>query len=128
VRDDRDDQHTRLHVRVHRPEYIIAVLALRTEAAEPTTLCEEVARHHRVVEETAAGVRESEEAIARIRTELEASLEEHGELGRERHSGAARLNSLREIQAAALGGDDEDFRAWLDGHDLDGAPQLVSLV
>ena len=128
VIDQQEDQHAALRVRLERLERESAELAIRIEDAEPTTLREEVARHHRVVEETAAGVRESEEAIARIRTELEASLEEHGELGRERHSGAARLNSLREIQAAALGGDDEDFRAWLDGHGLDGAPQLVSLV
>ena len=103
-------------------------LLARLREAEPASLREEVHRHQAVVEQTAEGLKQTEVAIVDLRATLETALEEHASLSRERHSDAARLHSLREIQAAALGEDDEDFREWVRSHALEDAPQLVSTI
>ena len=44
------------------------------------------------------------------------------------HESRTRLASLRQIQAAALGGDDAALREWLAARGLDAAPQLAARV
>ncbi len=117
-----------MNARLARMDGEREALLARIDESEPTALRAEVERHQVVVEDTARGLADTETAIGGIRRELEQALEEQSTLNRERHSDAARSHSLREIQAAALGGDDEDFRRWVHEHALDEAPQLLSTL
>ena len=96
------------------------------EAANPLELQEQVAEHTQVVEETSGALKLVETTIAKTRSRLDETLDENAQLNQARHSSAARLHSLKEIQATALGEDDEEFQAWILRHNLGQAPRLVS--
>ncbi len=122
------NQYAALEQRQTRLESECEALLLQISQAEPASLRTEVSQHQKVVEQTAATLAVTEEQIVDTRQTLELLLEENSQLGRERHSDAARLHSLKEIQAAALGEDDEEFQSWISSHGLDKAEQLVSTI
>ena len=103
-----------------------AELRLQLENANPTALQKEVAEHKQVVEETSGALKLVETTIAKTRSTLDETLDENATLNQQRHSSAARLHSLKEIQATALGEDNEEFQAWLIQHNLGQAARLVT--
>ncbi len=128
VIEEQRNQRDGLGRRLERMDAELVELREQIDASDPQGLREQVASHSKVVEETAASLKQSEETIGSIRVQLEQALDENSQLSRERHSDAARLTSLKEIQSEALGQDDEEFHQWLAGHGLGEADQLVSSV
>ena len=96
--------------------------------ADPGSLREDVEKHTTVVEETATGLKQAEAGILDLRGSLETALDEKNRISQARHGDASRLHSLKEIQASALGEDDEEYQAWVRSHGLNESPQLVSGV
>ncbi|GJL80930.1 MAG: chromosome partition protein Smc [marine bacterium B5-7] len=128
VIDEQTRQQIQLNQRLDRLESECTELKDQIEAAEPSALREQVARHRDEVAATALGLEKIETAIAELREQLEGAVKIHSDLARERHSDAARLDSLKEIQAAALGEGDDEYRAWVDAHGLNNAMQLISTL
>ncbi|MFT5114868.1 MAG: chromosome segregation protein [Parasphingorhabdus sp.] len=109
---------------------IVEIQDIETQVAtsRPDQLRSEVAAHSQVVEQTAENLRSTEESIRNIRVQLEDLRSQHDGIKSTQHGLAARHQSLKEIQASALGEDDEEFQAWIRQHNLQGEQQLATQI
>lgn len=80
-----------------------------------------VAEGEAQLEETAGEIREIRHRIDELRRELDAQREENHRVG-------SRLQSLSDLQAAALGESDEALHQWLDAKGLGSAPRLAGAI
>ena len=88
---------------------------LHASDSEIQALRDRVRRHDDVVDSRELKLQYNEQQLQAIRDDLSARREELGERRVRQQEAASRLDSLREIQAAALGGDDEELNRWLSG-------------
>ena len=88
----------------------------------------QVQRHDQVCGSGERVIDELDERLRHLR-ELSVDSEQELEAVRDRHQElSARLGSLNELQAAALGGNDERATSWLRSHQLDTVPRLASCL
>ncbi|MDH3379725.1 MAG: chromosome segregation protein SMC, partial [Gammaproteobacteria bacterium] len=98
------------------------------KAVDVRGLREQVQRHDRVCSNGERAIDELDERLRHLR-ELSVDREREVEAVRDRHQElSARLGSLNELQAAALGDKDERVTSWLRSRRLDTVPRLASRV
>ena len=100
-----------------------AIAAINVEAMRA-----EVGRHDAVCDQSELEFRQTEEAIQSLAQEAQHKRDEGAQLRGQRHEAQSRLASLREIQAAALGGDDDALQNWFTESGLASQPKLAARV
>ncbi len=88
----------------------------------------EVNNQERQYEEAEKKLHESESEIKNLSTELEEKRGTAANLKSQSQEVMARLNSLKEIQNAALGGDNGALESWLDNHGHGNAQKLAESI
>ena len=91
-------------------------------------LCKQVGDHDAVVEQREQRFAETEQRIRQLRENLVAKRDEFAELRAIQQEASSRLRSLKEIQAAALGGDDGALNQWLDQRNIDSNARLAKKI
>ena len=112
---------TQLNEELHSLEQeadTIDVAALRQNVNQQELICSEGESAIDELDERILEVREAEQEKG---VELEELRDQHQEL-------SARLGSLKKLQAAALGSDDERASAWLQSRQLDQAPRVTTKI
>ncbi|MDD9857977.1 MAG: chromosome segregation protein SMC, partial [Gammaproteobacteria bacterium] len=111
-----------------RLERELAASRERVAAMDIEALRAEVARHDEACERAEQEFHQTEQTIQSLSRTLQQKRDEGAKLRGQRHQAQSRLASLRQIQAAALGGDDRALQTWLADSGLESAPQLAARV
>ena len=93
-----------------------------------TELRAEVKRHDDVCAGSEQEFQQTEATIQSVEHEARQKREDNAQLRARQHEARSRLTSLREIQAAALGGDDEALQQWLSKSGLGTQPKLATRI
>ena len=88
----------------------------------------EVKRHDDACERSERELQNTETSIHSFEQEARQKREENAQLRARQHEAQSRLTSLRQIQAAALEGDDEALQNWLQESGLGRRPKLASRI
>lgn len=95
-------------------------------AMDIEALRQEVANHDRYYEEVEKQVQDCESKIKNISGELEEKRENVGTARTQLQEVVSRLDSLREIQNAALGGDNDSLELWLNNSGFNNSSRLAA--
>ncbi|MEM7196089.1 MAG: chromosome segregation protein SMC [Pseudomonadota bacterium] len=87
-----------------------------------------VREHDERCEREEASFHGTEQRIDEIRTQLNQQREAVAEARASLHEARSRLQSLEEIQEAALGGENDALHQWLEKHELARSPRLASRI
>jgi chromosome segregation protein len=88
----------------------------------------EVQNHDQQYENAEKGFQASEQEIKALSTKLEETRDYTANLRNQLQEVVARMQSLKEIQNAALGGDNEALEAWLEKHGQGNAQKLAQSI
>ena len=88
----------------------------------------EVKRHDDACAHSEREFQQTEASIQFLDQAARQKREESAQIRARRHEAQSRLGSLRQIQAAALGGDDEALQDWLKASGLDNLPKLAARI
>ena len=98
------------------------------EGMDVAAVCAEVKRHDEVCAASEREFQQTEAAIQSVEQDARQKREDNAQLRARQHEAQSRLTSLREIQAAALGGDDEALQNWLTKNGLGAQPKLATRI
>ncbi|MGI9311319.1 MAG: chromosome segregation protein SMC [bacterium] len=114
--------------RAARFEAELAAAREMIAALDIASLRAEVQRHDDACEHAARALQQSEEAIHAAQQAAQAQRDESASLQARQHEASSRLDSLRQIQSAALAGDDQALQDWLAANGFDDAPKLAACI
>lgn len=100
----------------------------RVAATDIEALRAAVAAHDEKLGDAERGLQRIDDAIQEAGRDAQAKRDAAAKLRAQRHEAQSRLASLKQIQAAALGGDDAALRDWLGARGLSDARPLASRV
>lgn len=98
------------------------------EAMDIEAVRAEVKRHDDACAQNEREFQQTEASIQSLEQEARQKREESAQFLVRRHEAQSRLGSLRQIQAAALGGDDEALQNWLKASGLSDRPKLAARI
>ena len=98
------------------------------EAMDLEAVRAEVKRHDDACAQSEQEFQQTEASIQSLEQAARQKREASAQLRARRHETQSRLDSLRQIQAAALGGDDEALQKWLKASGLGDRPKLAARI
>ncbi|MFC1681416.1 chromosome segregation protein SMC [Pseudomonadota bacterium] len=114
-----------LKQREDRLEEAIASVESQVDEEGLARLRKEAEEHDELCEQTARRVDALDRSIVDARSGLDDLTNRSNDVRQRFHEASARLASLRELQAAAMGEHDETLSKWLEANRLEDAPRLT---
>ena len=103
-------------------------LRRHVSSSDIQNLRDRVRGHDEVLEGKELSFQQLENQLQAIRDDLSARRDKLGDLRVRQQEAISRLESLKEIQAAALGGEDDELKSWLAERFLSDAPRLARRI
>lgn len=87
-----------------------------------------VTQHDQICEQREQEFQQAEDALQTLQQTIQHKRDDNAELRAQQHRAQSRLASLRQIQTAALGGDDTALQNWLKDNKLAEQPKLAERI
>ncbi|RBP50983.1 chromosome segregation protein SMC [Arenicella xantha] len=124
-----EEQQRQIHHFTQRSEQVASTLTdidSKLNIEEITQLKESVVQVDEECNLLESQLQERDEQIVKLRTDLEDSRERHNLVRHKLQDDSAQLNSLKALQAAALGEDNKEVNKWLQMKGIKDNPRLAS--
>jgi chromosome segregation protein len=104
----------------------LSALTMQLQESDVAGLREEVHKHDLEYDQAESEFQQMENRLKGIHSDIEGKRDRAAGYRNQLHETTSRMDSLREIQQAALGGDNQSLENWLDSFGLDGSCRLAS--
>ena len=104
----------------------VTALTAQLQKTDIGALRDEVQKYDQEYEHAESQFQHLEGELKRVHSNIESKREQAVEFRNQLHGVTSRMESLREIQQATLGGDDQALENWLEQFGLDGSSKLAN--